>query len=310
MRLGILLLFLITIVFGGGFWYEIFDQQCKTPVQYRIGTIDDRFGTTEAELLRIVKNAELLWEKQIGEELFAYAENGQLPINLIFDERQEKADLEKELRDDLQTKEGMSDSVASQYEQLITEFRTLKKDYEKKVIVYESKLKSYNSTVTTWNNKGGVPPAQMQELKLQQEELVSEQRGLETQAKQLNNIVNQLNLIGAKGNNIITDYNEIVEEYNTRFSEVHEYTQGDHSMEAINVYQFNSEEELTLVLAHEMGHALWLDHVENGESIMNRLMEEQTIANGLTSEDVTEFQRVCKNKSFIQTLISLFQNAF
>ena len=239
-----------------------------------------------------------------------YDEGGALPINLVFDERQESADLEEQLRQDLEAKEGMSDSVAEQYEKLITEFRALKQTYEAKVVAYEARLKKYNNTVTEWNKKGGVPPDEMETLTEEKDALVAEQQSLEAQAKELNKIVDQLNLIGARGNNIITDYNQIVNEYNAQFSQVHEYTQGDHSIEEINVYQFNTEDELVLVLAHEFGHALWLDHVDNEKSIMYRLMGEQDIISGITQEDVAEFKRVCEEGGFFAELVSIFQNVF
>lgn len=310
MRLGFLLLVLVALVFGSAYWYEVFNPVCKTPVYYRIGSIDERFGTNEEELKRIAQNAERVWEESLGTDLFIYADDGELPINLIFDERQKNADLEQELRQDLEAKEGMSETVAAQYEGLIANFRELKREYESEVLAYETKLRTYNTKVSDWNSQGGAPPDEVAKLKAEQRELTEEQEALEARARELNTIVAELNQIGAKGNMLITDYNKIVNDYNTRFAESHEYTQGDHSIEAINVYQFNTEEELTLVLAHEMGHAISLGHVENEESIMHRLMGGQDATNGLTPEDKAEFENVCTDKGFVSSLISLIQNAF
>ena len=310
MKLGILLLILFAVVSGSGYWYAFIDRECKTPVYYRIGNIDERFGTSKDELQRIAKNAELIWENRLMEELFIYDEGRGLPINLVFDERQRNSEIERELRYDLNAKEGMSDGVASQYEELISEFRSLKKDYEKRVVVYESELRTYNTTVTKWNEKGGALKNKIEELKLEQNRLVTEQKTLETRAKELNSIASKLNVIGAKGNTIITDYNKIVEEYNIRFSKAHEYTQGDQSVKEINVYQFNTEEELTLVLAHEMGHALSIGHVSGEQSIMYKNMGAQQVSNGLSTEDVTEFNNMCSGKSLALTLITFFQNLF
>lgn len=309
MRFGILLLFVLAMLFGSGYWYQAIDPICKTPVYYRIGNVDDRFGTSKEELKRIVKEAELIWEDRVGKDLFIYADDGRLPINLVFDERQETANFEEELREDLEAKEGMSDSVARQYEKLILEFRNYKKDYEVSVVAYETRLGEYNTTVIEWNKKGGAPQEEIEILEEEKEELANEQKILETHANELNSIVSKLNIIGARGNSIITDYNDIVEEYNTEFSTAHEYTQGDHSIEAINVYQFNTEEELILVLAHEFGHALSIGHVPNEESIMYRNMGGQKIVLGLSFEDLLEFNKVCSEKSTTQTIIEFIQNA-
>lgn len=310
MRTGIILLVLVAVLFGAGFWHQVVNPICKTPVTYRIGDIDERFGTDEAELRRIAQNAERLWEEGTGSDLFTYADDGALPINLVFDERQENTELERQLREDLEAKEGMSDHVAAQYDDLISEFRRLREDYESRVLSYESRLGEYNKTVTDWNAKGGAPPEELEELKAEQEALKAEQEDLEARARELNSVVAELNQIGARGNTLITDYNKIVEDYNTRFSEAHEYTQGDHSMEAINIYQFNTEEELMLVLAHEMGHALSLGHVDNSQSIMYRRMGEQKADQGLSAEDLAEYNDICGDKGIFESLLSFGKNAY
>jgi len=304
MRLGLLLLLLMATLFGGGYWYTLFDTPCMLPVHYRVGDVDARFGTNKDEIKRIAANAERIWESSINGELFVYDEHSSsLPINLIFDERQQEAELETELRQDLEAKGGMSESVSSQYEALISKFRTLKKQYESRVVAYESKLTAYNAQVKEWNNKGGAPQSVVDELSKTQKELTAEQESLQTLSKQLNVLVTQLNAIGAKGNSLITDYNTIVNEYNERFGETREFAQGDYVGTAINIYQFDSEDDLTIVLAHELGHALSFGHVQNEQSIMYYLMGKQDETVGLTKEDVAEFDRVCNGKSnFVKLL--------
>jgi DNA repair exonuclease SbcCD ATPase subunit len=305
MRLGILILILIATVFGSTYWYAFFDTQCRAPIAYRIGSVDPKFNTTKEELIRIAAKAEGVWEGQLGEELFIYDEQADFPINLVFDERQAQADKEAELREDLQAKEGMSESVSKQYENLIAEFRKLKKEYESRVVSYESKLAAYNNTVTEWNAKGGAPPEVIAELETKEATLKKEQKDLNTRAEKLNKLTTQLNSIGARGNSLITDYNEIVEEYNKEFSESHEFTQGDYTHRDINIYQFNSEDELTIVLAHEFGHALSLDHVENEESIMYHHMKAQRLGKGISPEDRAEYTRVCADKNLLRDMLKM-----
>lgn len=311
MRLGITILILVAVIFGSGYWYTAFGIPCNTPIYYRIGDIDSRFETDKAELVRISQRAEKVWEDALLEDLFVYDENAKLPINLVFDDRQREADLEEELREDLDAKEGMSENVAEQYEKLILEFRKLKRDYEARVVAYESRLSAYNRTVSEWNKKGGAPESEMEELREEQEALEGEKRRLEASAAQLNNLVSQLNAIGARGNSLITDYNTIVKEYNEHFAETKEFTQGDYTGESINIYQFNNEEELVTVLAHEFGHALSLGHVENSESIMFHFMNDQKLEEGITPEDTAEYHKICsQEKSGIVTFMQAIRNIF
>lgn len=305
MQLGILTLLLVATLFGGGYWYNHIDTVCKVPLTYHVASIDERFGTSADEVKRIAQRAEALWENELGKELFIYDEGKGVPINLVFDDRQANAALEAELREDLEVKEGMSESVATQYEKLISEFRALKRQYESDVIAYEAALRDYNEEVTEWNDRGGAPPHELEKLRETEQALRTEQNKLETQAKNLNTLVGELNRIGARGNSLITDYNTIVRQYNERFAESHEFTQGDFADRTINIYQFDTEDELTIVLAHEFGHALSLDHVGNERSIMYHYMEAQEVEEGITEEDAAEYTRVCSTKNPIISLIKV-----
>lgn len=276
------------------------------PLHYHIGTIDERFGTSIDEVKRITAHAEALWEDALHTDMFMYDETGDgVTINFIFDKRQEDADHEAELRADLDAKEGMSESVAHQYEVLIAEFRKLKKEYESRVVAYETALQTYNNEVASWNDKGGAPETIIEKLRERSKKLESEQVSLTTRAEALNEVVTQLNRIGAQGNELTTNYNTIVNEYNKEVADSHEFAQGDYLNKTISIYQFDSEDELTLVLAHELGHALSLKHVLGEKSIMYYLMGSQTVKDGVQDEDRTEFERVCTQKSFWQKALSL-----
>lgn len=293
MRLTFLLILLVATVFGSGYWYQAFDGVCDLPIQYRVGEVDPRFGTDREELKRIAGNAEKLWEEGTGKELFVYDEQSDFPINLVFDERQENADIEAELREDLEAKQGMSSDVAQKYDRLIAEFRKLRRDYESRVLSYETKLTTYNREVAEWNDRGGAPKDVADELRDDAGDLRTEQDELQALAKTLNALVSELNALGARANTLIKDYNTVVEEYNERVHETGEFTQGDYTQDAVNVYQFNSEDELTIVLAHEFGHALRIAHVGNEESVMYPLMEAQKLSLGLSPEDLAGFTSVC-----------------
>ncbi|WP_089942832.1 matrixin family metalloprotease [Candidatus Entotheonella palauensis] len=62
------------------------------------------------------------------------------------------------------------------------------------------------------------------------------------------------------------------------------------------IFQFHDMDDLLLVLAHEMGHALGLNHIEPPEAIMHALMGSQNI-NDLapTPADIEALQAMCGN---------------
>ena len=63
---------------------------CVEPITYNIGTFDRKFGISYRTFLSALVEAEAIWEKPIGKELFVYEpESGELAVNLIYDYRQE-----------------------------------------------------------------------------------------------------------------------------------------------------------------------------------------------------------------------------
>ncbi len=297
-RSGFSILLLVAVIFGSGYWYFEVSAVCKVPIAYRVGSIDPRFAITLAEARASISVAESLWEDATGRNLFTYDETAAFSIDFIFDERQEYADAEEHLRGELDSREERSDSVKFQYELLLEKYDDLRSDYEERSDGYEDSLEAYNREVARWNDAGGAPPDIFENLEGKQEELAFEQKELNTISYGLNQLVREMNTIGEEGNLLIGDYNEIVEEYNTRFNEDREFTQGDYEGDRINIYQFDSKEELQVVLAHELGHALSLQHVEGKESVMYQFMGAQTIEEGITVYDEAEFERVCGESSF------------
>jgi len=275
---------------------------CRLPIYYSVGSVDSRFNTDNEEIQRMALRAEALWEDALDAELFVYDESASFAINLIYDERQHNATLEIELREDLVAKENMSESVFALYEELTTQFRSLRSQYETLTSEYDLALHSYNEKVKKWNAEGGAPKNELNALAQEEVELRAWYQSLETLSKRINTIVEELNMIGAHGNALVAEYNSVATEYNKRFSIGHEYAQGDYTQKEINIYQFNSEEELVLVLAHEFGHALGIGHIENSESIMYHIMNRQTITQGLTEEDVKAYALACEKRSLFSHL--------
>lgn len=275
------------------YWYQEEHSACRLPVEYRIGTIDSEFGISYDEVRDAVSDAEKLWEDATGENLFVFSEGADLTVNFLFDSRQEFSNEEHRLREVLETKENLSDVIQEQYNTLITRYENLKSRYDSKLATYEQDLEAHNSEVEHWNSEGGAPSEVFEKLNENQHELNHESRELAVLARQVNGLVQEINTLGAKGNEVVEDYNEDVETYNERFNHAHEFTQGDYQGDSINIYQFDDGTELRIVLAHELGHALSLDHVDDEQSIMYYLMEGQLEELALSAFDLAEYKRVC-----------------
>lgn len=286
-------LLLAALTIGGTYWYQTAYSVCRVPIAYDIGILDDRFNLTRDEARAAVSGAESLWEDATGLNLFTFEEGASFTINFLYDDRQEVADQEQVLREVLDQKENMSESIRQEYENLIQKYGEVKATYEARIAAHENDLAKHNGEVAYWNNEGGAPPEVYDRLNATQAELGREREELDRLVGELNQLVDGINQLGEEGNRSVQDYNQNVEVYNARFHEEREFTQGDYQGDFINIYQFDDTAELRQVLAHELGHALSLGHVEDPGSIMYFLMEGQLADPRLSSADLEEFTRVC-----------------
>lgn len=311
-------IFAVTLIFclffGASFWYAQTADICPAPIKYRVGEVDKRFGITNDELKKLLFDAELAWEDPTKRELFVYDEGASFTVNLIYDERQQMVHTEEEWRTALDKQEKESKLIMSQVEELSAKYRSIKDEYDRKRDDYESSLSKYNSQVEEYNQKGGAPTEEFDRLKNEQKKLNKVLNELVLAEKGMSKLSNEINDLGNKSNEIIKSYNSSVERYNELFGKRDVFTQGDFQRERINVYKFESSEELERVIIHEFGHSLGIQHVEGTDSIMYYLMTEQSGAVILSEEDKNAFIAVCGAKEdfssevrqVIRGLLSIF----
>ncbi|MDO8619740.1 MAG: matrixin family metalloprotease [bacterium] len=279
-------------------WREVFSQYfpCEKPIAYSIGSFDARFGISKEEFLRVLAKTEGIWEKPITRELFVYVPNGKLKINLVYDYRQEATEKLQKL--------GLSvDDSRDSYNILAARFKTMKQEFETQQSAYkilvgdvEQRNDAYNAEVTRWNKRGGAPKdvyERLQEesasLKLAIVGIHTVEDELEKRRDDLNALVTVINQVANNINVSATEFNEIGKARGEEFTEGM-YT-SDRSGQKIDIYQFNDSAKLVRVLAHEFGHALSLEHVEDPKAIMYRLNQGANTA--LTPADISALKLQC-----------------
>jgi Matrixin len=274
------LIFLAVAAYAGYFFYQK-AHPCDTPITYRVGTLDSRFGVSQAAFIKDIDEAQNIWSTAEGKPLFKYDPKGTLVINLIYDNRQAATQKENVLNQSISTNTKVADSVKEEYSSLEGQYNTSNADFN-------SELATYNSNVAYWNARGGAPKAEYNELQAQRSDLATKQQELNSLASQINALIDKYNLeVGQINANVNAINNDGLA--GTQFEEG-EYVE-DSSGERINIYQFDNQTFFIRVLAHELGHALGLEHNANPDSIMNPINSSTNLKP--TADDLKELNAAC-----------------
>lgn len=259
------IILLFVIAFSSYYIYD--NRPCNKPITYNIGNIDSGFNINREEFLKDVDKASEIWNDVYGNKLFKYDKNGLLTINLIYDNRQKATDL----RTGINKKGDVAQSVKDEYQSRIKEIESLRD-------VYNSDVKKFNSEVNKYSR----------------EEFNERKAVLEKRRIEINRLSDQINEYVDKYNILVRDINVDVKIVNENAGEIEQglYIPKDN---LINIYEYESETNLIRVTAHELGHALGIDHNNNPKSIMYKINKENNLH--LTIDDIESLKSVCSLKS-------------
>lgn len=273
------------------------NEPCSKPIEYSIGIVDPQFGIPKDTFIENVSQAEKIWEKEAGKELFTYNPEAEFKINLIFDERQQATNEAAELENKLEKLDLTHNSTLEEYNFLKSKYSQRLAEYELKVAEYEKRLKEYEKDVKYWNTHGGISEEEYQRLEKERKKLKNIYESLEKERKTINTLANKTNQTAKEENEIINKYNANLETYKSKFGETREFEKGVFDGNSINIYEFREKADLEMTIIHEFGHALGIDHLSNPNSIMYYAMGEQDLENPkLTEEDISALKNVCEIK--------------
>ena len=124
-------------------------------------------------------------------------------------------------------------------------------------------------------------------LQSRRKDLEDERSALDKKREELNSKGEELNKLGETIKALSQKLNLDVENFNGTYVRARDFEKGVYDGKAINIYEYEKEDDLRLTLVHEFGHALGLGHLENPKAIMNRKLAVQDLTNiRLTSDDL------------------------
>ena len=276
---------------------------CSKAISWTIGTLDSRYDLTNDELKGIIEEATRLWSDAAGQDLFTFKpdpSDSVLKINLIYSTHQNQFDEEELIADSIR-------SLQTQYFPKQVSYRNQLATYQQSLNAYHDRLDTYNEAIDNFNESlervqsAGARTAREQE-RLDQYKSEAErirpllndaEKAAENEERRLIRLAGELNQLADLMNEMMYRQNRLLETWSA-------FKKGSYiniiERPRINIYQFDDPEQLKLILAHELGHALGIPHIENRLSVMYYRAEYQSVSYlQLTDEDVEALLSVCGN---------------
>jgi peptidoglycan hydrolase CwlO-like protein len=258
----------------------LYKSPCDAPIHYRIGTIDARFSFSRSEYIIAIDEAGDIWSTVYGKELFVYDPKAEFAINFVYDDRQALNTTIHEENETLQ----QQDSTLS----------TKIKEHQRKVDDLHQRFDKLNEEIKAWNAKGGGTEEEFNRLKNQQTQYNQEAAVLNQEAKSLSVSTEKFNAEVQELDETVSAFNEAL----TIKPEGGLYVRDTSGQQRIDIHIYSTRKELVNILAHELGHALGMEHVKDPQAIMYFKTNE---AITLTGDDVQALQAACQKQNIFKT---------
>lgn len=279
-RLGLLLLLVpaLFLLMRGLQGEEILDP-CTTPLPWRVATVDPRFGLPPDKVEAAVARAAALWDDAAGRPTFLHDPRDGFPIHFLFDTRQAEVQERNRRLDTLDPVAARLQQEQAELEERGALVARQGAGLEADARAFTARQEAHNRTVERWNRGRGGTPTEREAL-LQEATLLERTRNDLLRRRESFDADQQVILAAIRELQLRIDaHNQEAEAFDREFAGglvesgrfVGLTRNGRVVQREIRIFRFDGEENLTLVLAHELGHALGLGHTRGSGGIMTEV---------------------------------------
>lgn len=279
---------------------RLWARTCDRPVTVHLDAVDERFELDREEVRRALADAVAMWQEATEEPLFRKRDGEGVAVRLVFDERQASAQARQQRREDLVRAERQLQDDRQRLERRHEALSEESGDFESRQRRLNERVEAYEREVAAWNagrmeqtreNRERLE-RESRELTTAQESLSEERRDLERRGQALNR--EQQILVRE-----IEAFNHQVDAHNREAHAATGFEMAQYERRGserwIRVFKADDQDELRLVLAHELGHALGIGHVPEETAVMSPYLGSANAGRtSLTAADREALAQTCR----------------
>jgi uncharacterized protein YoxC len=275
---------------------------CQSPVSVQVGDIDPHFMLSEQVVIDLLSEVQQLWASALNRDVVQYDPQNGIPIHFVYGKEQRYIQERQLVEDHINHQRLEITQLQTRYDSLYRVYKDRSVVFEKTFRKHNSLMNNYNETLKFTNINGGISSYEHQKLKNQKEQLTTLQKDLSQYDQQLDTLLIQINDLGNQINSLKTRVREKANQIDEQFGKSNAYFQGKFINKSeqpeIQIFHFKNITDLKLVLAHEIGHALGIGHVDNPHSVMYYFSNDQdTDELKLSDYDIQALKDQCSSQS-------------
>ena len=293
-------LFLVCLACFGAVLFPVGPvSACDTPLAYAVGEVDPRYDLSREQFHRAIRDAANVWEEAAGRELFVHRPEADSRINLAYTELQQATERIEDLEESTDALRQRIERKEERLEAAREAFQRKNGRFEAKVRTFHRNRRAYEKRVRRLKATGDASKEEAEAMEERRERLEERRQTLREKRNQLKVLKNRVNRLAVATNALVLRYNRRVREAKQVAQPGREFHQGFYQKgggqgESITIRQFDSPARLRFVLAHELGHALGIDHVADPAAVMHYRNQSMTPERpSLTDADRKALREAC-----------------